>query len=135
MNMLPLVVILKAAPLTPLALGPLRLCGACGGGEGGSRREARGAAGEGGEARGEAGRGVRRLAGGAGERHASRLPPDVLEFGLSLRFSASLRVKQVSLLTLFVNTTVYHKICLLLEDRTQAFIFILNLHQNKNLNI
>lgn len=76
---LPLVVILKAAPFVPLVLPPFSWVGAgaqaCRGGEG---------------SRGEGGRGVRRLAGGGGERQASRFPPLMLEFGLSLRLSASL---------------------------------------------
>lgn len=73
--------ILKAAPLTPL--------------DGGLPLSAGGGLQRGGEgARGEGGRGVRRFAGGGGERHASRLPPLALEFGLSLRFSASLWKKK-----------------------------------------
>lgn len=73
----PLVVILKAAPFTPFPL----CCGGAGV-----------LAGRGEGARGEAGRGVRRLAGGGGERQASRLMPPAPreEFGLSLKFSASL---------------------------------------------
>lgn len=72
-------VILKAAPLDPFVVPPFMAAGAgaqaCLGGEG---------------SRGEGGSGVRRLAGGGGERQASRLPPLVLELGLSLRFRASL---------------------------------------------
>lgn len=74
---IPLVVILKAAPLTPLVGGLPLTCagGVTRGGDG---------------TRGEGGRGVRRFAGGGGERQASRLPPLRLEVGLSLRFRASL---------------------------------------------
>lgn len=78
---LPLVVILKAAPLTPLVLAPLIWECVCAG-------RLAGRDGEG--ARGDGGRGVRRFAGGGGERHASRLIPPLKLLGLSLRFRASL---------------------------------------------
>lgn len=83
---LPLVVILKAAPLTPLVLPPLICECVCAGRLAGRDGEA---------ARGDGGRGVRRFAGGGGERHASRLIPPVKLFGLSLRFRASLWIKNI----------------------------------------
>lgn len=79
--------ILKAAPCAPLTGVGGWLCGRAGGGLG---------------ARGDAG--VRRLAGGGGERHASRFTqtPE-FEFGLSLRFSASLERYCMFLLILSIR--------------------------------
>lgn len=87
---IPLVVILKAAPLTPFVLPPLICECVCAG-----RLDGR----DGEGARGDGGRGVRRFAGGGGERHASRLIPPLKLFGLSLRFRASLWIKKYMTIT------------------------------------